>query len=81
MNVIVSEVVWGSLIVLFGVAFVFASIIHTRMMRHLLERNSIFSPSLLFRAMETRDFYLFLLLVCILGLIGLAMGALKEFGL
>lgn len=81
MNSLISEVVWGGLIVLFGAVFVFAAIVHTRMMCQLLEKNSIFSPFLLLRAMGTRDFYLFILLVCILGLVGFAIGTLKKLGL
>ena len=81
MKLFAGEILWGVLIVLFGAVMIFASIVHTRMMRKLLEEGSIFSPSLLFRAMGTRDFYLFILLVCIGALTGVAMKALKEFGL
>jgi hypothetical protein len=81
MSVFADKALWGILIVLFGAVFIFTSIVHTRMMRKLLEMGSIFSPTLLFRAMETRDFYLFILLVCIGAGIVLAMQALKDLGL
>jgi hypothetical protein len=81
MSLIAGEVLWGTLIVLFGAVFIFTSIVHSRMMRKLLEKGSIFSPSLLFRAMGTRDFYLFIVMVCILALLGVAMKALKDLGL
>lgn len=81
MSIFAGKALWGILIVLFGAVMIFALIVHTRMMRNLLERGSIFSPSLLFRAMGTRDFYLFILLVCIGVLTGFAMQALKSLGL
>jgi hypothetical protein len=81
MSVIASKVLWGILIVLFFTVFIFTGIVHARSMRKLLEKSSIFSTSLLFRAMGTRDFYLFILLVCILALIFVAMLTLKQFGL
>jgi hypothetical protein len=81
LSVLAGKVLWGVLIVLFGAVLIFGLIVHTRMMRKLLEKGSIFSPSLLFRAMGTRDFYLVIVLVCILALIGVAMQALKALGL
>ena len=81
MSVFAGEALWGTLIVLFGAVLIFGLIVHTRMMRKLLEKGSIFSPSLLFKAMGTRDFYLFIVLVCILALIGVTMKALKDLGL
>ncbi len=81
MSIFASELLWVTLIVLFGAVLIFGLIVHARMMRKLLEKGSIFSPSLLFRAMGTRDFYLFILLVCIGVLVGVAMHALKDLGL
>jgi len=81
MSVFAGKVLWGTLIVLFGTVLIFGSIVHSRMMRKLLEKGLIFSPSLLFRAMGTRDFYLFIILVCILALLGVAMQVLKDLGL
>lgn len=81
MSFFASEALWGILIVLFGAVLIFGLIVHDRMMRKLLEKGSIFSPSLLLRAMGTRDFYLFIVLVCILAIIGVAMNFLKILGL
>jgi hypothetical protein len=81
MSVFAGKALWGILFVLFGAVLISGFIVHDRMMRKLLEKGSIFSPSLLFRAMGTRDFYLFIVLVCILALIGVAMQALKNLGL
>ena len=81
MSAFAGKILWGTLFVVFGAVLIFGFIVHDRMMRKLLEKGSIFSPSLLFRAMQTRDFYLFILLVCILALIGMAMNVLKVLGL
>jgi hypothetical protein len=75
------EALRGVLIVLFFAGIIFASILNTRMMRKLLERSSIFSPNLIFRAMGTREFYLLVVLVCVLTLLGLMIKVLTELGL
>jgi uncharacterized membrane protein YecN with MAPEG domain len=81
MSAFADTVLWGILIFLFGAVLIFGLIVHARMMRKLQEKGSIFSPSLIFGAMRTRDFYLFIILVCILALIGVAMQFLKDLGL
>jgi hypothetical protein len=76
-----AKVLWGILIILFGAVMISAFRINDRMMRKRRERGSIFSVSQSFRAMGTRDFYLFILLICIGALIVLAMRLLKELGI
>jgi|HubBroStandDraft_2_1064218.scaffolds.fasta_scaffold2488085_1 hypothetical protein len=77
----ISKVLWGVLIVLFGVVMIFVFIIHNRMMRKPLMNDSRFSRFLNLRSLGTRDFYLFILLICIGALIVMAMRLLKESGI
>jgi cell division protein FtsX len=77
----INQVLWGVLIILFAGVFIFALIVHGRMMRKHLERGSIFSPLENLRGIGTPNFLLFIFLVIVLGMIVAAMEALKNFGL
>jgi hypothetical protein len=58
-----------------------AAICANWMMRKIRKNGSLFSPLQIPRAMATRDFYLFMFLVMILGLSVMAMQGLKGLGI
>ena len=76
MSVFVVLILRGILLILFVAVFIFALIVHARVMRRHLDQGSLFSPLQNLRAMGTPNFLLFIFLVIILAIIVAAMKAL-----
>jgi hypothetical protein len=79
MSSLVVTILKGILLILFMAIFIFAGIIHARVMRGHLQRGSLFSPRQMLRSMASQNFLLFIFLALVLAAIVAAMKTLERF--